>query len=267
MHSKISLSVAIVFYGNDFETLKKSLLSIAQSNADTLSINLTLIDNGPADNARALREVAAQAGCEARVISTQGNVGFGRAHNLMLDQLGEFHLILNPDVELASHALTLAIGFMQDNPQCGLLTPSAHYESGERQYLCKRYPSLFNLLVRGFFPQKVRALFAKRLARYEMRDLIGEADVAWNPPIVSGCFMLFRSAVLRETGGFDPRYFLYFEDFDLSLRAGKITQIAYVPSVRIIHHGGHAARKGLWHIKMFGQSAALFFNTHGWKLF
>ncbi|HNF67175.1 MAG TPA: glycosyltransferase family 2 protein, partial [Plasticicumulans sp.] len=54
--------------------------------------------------------------------------------------------------------------------------------------------------------------------------------------------------------------------FDLSLRAGRITHIAQVSNVKIVHHGGHAARKGWHHIRMFVRSGITFFNTHGWKL-
>jgi GT2 family glycosyltransferase len=73
--------------------------------------------------------------------------------------------------------------------------------------------------------------------------------------------------VLKRLGGFDPRYFLYFEDFDLSLRTPQHARIAYVPSVRIVHHGGGAARKGLRHVRLFLTSAIRFFDQHGWTWF
>ncbi|HET8710499.1 MAG TPA: glycosyltransferase family 2 protein, partial [Spongiibacteraceae bacterium] len=135
---------------------------------------------------------------------------------------------------------------------------------GNRQYLCKRYPSVLDLLIRGFAPRVVRRFFVRRLASYEMRDILAD-EVVWNPLIISGCFMLLRSSILTKIRGFNPQYFLYFEDFDLSLRAAKVTQIAYVPSVQIIHYGGHAARKGLRHVLLFVRSAVTFFNSHGWK--
>jgi hypothetical protein len=124
---------------------------------------------------------------------------------------------------------------------------------------------VLDLLLRGFAPYWLRRHFGARLDYYEMRDLINERDLVWDPPIVSGCFMLFRTEVLKRLGGFDPRFFLYFEDFDLSLRAGEVARIAYVPSVRIVHHGGGAARKGLRHVRMFVVSAVRFFNKQGWR--
>ena len=98
-----------------------------------------------------------------------------------------------------------------------------------------------------------------------MRDVINERDIVWDPPIVSGCFMLFRTDVLKRLSGFDPRYFLYFEDYDLSLRTHNIARVAYVPAVRVLHHGGGAARKGSAHIRMFATSAIKFFIRFGWK--
>ena len=85
-------------------------------------------------------------------------------------------------------------------------------------------------------------------------------------PLVSGCFMFFRKKVLDRLGGFSPRYFLYFEDFDLSLRTALVADVVYVPAVRILHHGGYAAKKGLRHVRLFCASALRFYRTHGWKV-
>lgn len=90
--------------------------------------------------------------------------------------------------------------------------------------------------------------------------------IFWDPPIISGCFMLFRGEIFRKLNGFDPGYFLYFEDFDLSIRAAKVTRVAYLPTVKIVHGGGDAARKGLWHIEQFIRSAYIFYRKFGLKL-
>jgi len=97
-----------------------------------------------------------------------------------------------------------------------------------------------------------------------MHDL-PEDEASTDIPIVSGCFMLSRTDTLKEINGFDERYFLYFEDFDLSLRMGKLGKLAYLPTMKIIHAGGHAARKGFAHLGMFARSGIRFFNSHGWR--
>ena len=68
---------------------------------------------------------------------------------------------------------------------------------------------------------------------------------------MSGACLLVRRKAIDETGGFDPAFFLYFEDFDWTMRLNKITRTAYVPSVEVVHHGGGAARKGMRHIGWF----------------
>ena len=77
--------------------------------------------------------------------------------------------------------------------------------------------------------------------------------------------MFFRRDDLFRAGGFAEAFFMYFEDFDLSIRIGKISRIAYVPAVKIIHYGGQAAGKGPKHIAMFIRSGFTFFMHNGWK--
>jgi hypothetical protein len=186
-------------------------------------------------------------------------------HNAALEGLNtEYHLVLNPDVVMAEDALAQAISFMKENPDVGLLVPFAVDGSGKRQYLCKRYPAVLDLCLRGFMPRCIQSLFEARLARYEMRG-ITEQETVKAIPIASGCFMFFRRSVLNAVGNFSSRFFLYFEDFDLSIRVNQISSIAYAPTVRIIHSGGSAARKGIQHVLRFARSALTFYRTHAWK--
>lgn len=254
------LTVSIVVYRSDLQQLEATLSTLLRAAAlAKLSLHIELIDNGDGPLPAVLPPALV-------LRHGQGNVGFGAGHNLALaGSGGDFHLILNPDVELAPDALVEALGFFFRHPDCGLLVPWVLNAHGVPEYLCKRFPAVLDLLLRGFAPDWLRCRFARRLGQYELRDQAADA-VLWDPPIVSGCFMLFRTEVLKALGGFDPRYFLYFEDFDLSLRAARLTRVARVPAVRIVHHGGHAARKGWRHIRMFVRSGITFFNTHGWKL-
>ncbi|MDQ0994919.1 GT2 family glycosyltransferase [Phyllobacterium ifriqiyense] len=260
------LTIAIVIFQPDQETVLKTIQSLrhALQFVSLKRVKVFLIDNTPVISSYDwLLETMADLSFE--IINGQGNVGFGRANNIVADAVGKYHLVLNPDVEMDQEALANAIAFMEAHGDCGLLTPQAFNPDGTRQYLCKRYPTVLDLLLRGFAPRGVKQLFTARLNRYEMRDQIGDA-VFWNPPIISGCFMFFRGDVFQKTGGFDPRYLLYFEDFDISLRTAKFAEIAYVPTVRIVHEGGNAARKGWWHIRQFARSALIFFSTHPLKL-
>ncbi|WP_175813627.1 glycosyltransferase family 2 protein [Burkholderia contaminans] len=271
--SKAPLTVSIVVYRPDVERFFQTLHSLRNAVGavrrydPTFHAVICVVDNGGTPDIWG--EVAGSnvAGFECASLSGHGNVGYGRGHNLAIARSdSEHHLILNPDIDLDEDALVHALSFMSSRPDVGLLTPYISDEKGGIQYLCRRSPAMFDLLVRGFFPAGWKARFANRLARYEMRHVINDHDIVEDPPIVSGCFMLFRTDVLKKLGGFDPRYFLYFEDYDLSLRTHDVARVAYVPSVRVIHHGGGASRKGFAHIRMFAASALKFYNRFGWRL-
>ena len=68
-------------------------------------------------------------------------------------------------------------------------------------HLCKRYPSIFTLLLRALLPSRFRKIFSKRLDHYEMRDL-PEDRVTDDIPL-SGCFMLVDTPTFRKVKGFD----------------------------------------------------------------
>jgi GT2 family glycosyltransferase len=268
----VDLSISVVVYRPDvaqlertFATLRESWAALART-APSLSASIFLVDNGGAPDMTATVSTFAALDIRCTVITGHGNVGYGAGHNLALMQAGsKYHLVLNPDVELAADALEKALAFLDSHTGYGLLTPYIGDERGEQQFLCRRFPTVLDLLVRGFFPAKLRAPFAGRLSRYEMRDVVNSRDTVINPPIVSGCFMLFRTEVLRRLNGFDDRYFLYFEDYDLSLRTHDVSDVVYLPAVRILHHGGGASRKGWLHVRLFVASMVRFFNRFGWK--
>ena len=269
------LSVAIVTYQPDLALLRRALQSLgaaiehARLAGHLSQATVFVIDNGPDAGRAALGEAMASGDVrdvEVKLVAGHGNVGYGRANNRVLASLAsDYHLVMNPDVVMDEGAIDAAIVALQAHPEIGLAAPAAFDEHGERQYLCKRYPSAWVLFLRGFAPARMRRRFAAALDDYEMRDVIGDQLVS-GIPLASGCFMLVRTPLFVELGGFDPRFFMYFEDYDLSLRLGRRASVAYVPGARIVHHGGEASHKGLRHVAWFVTSAFRFFARHGWKL-
>jgi GT2 family glycosyltransferase len=264
------LSVSVVTYAPDLAVLRDTLQSLSKSldiarTAGSLGeVDVAVIDNGPAAEWTArLMEIASQ--CHARLISGHGNVGYGRGHNIaLLASTAEFHLVLNPDVIVDERAIDAALRFMAEHPQVVMLAPQVRGAEGGQQFLCKRYPSILGLALRGFAPAWLKRRFEARLARYEMRDLPLDKPTL-GVPVLSGSFMFCRRQSIAAIGGFADEFFVYFEDFDLSLRASRAGTLAFVPQVKAVHFGGNAARKGLRHILLFARGAFVFFRRNGWR--
>ncbi len=196
-----------------------------------------------------------------------GNIGFGRGHNLCLNlALGDFHLLLNPDITLPQEALVQLLSLMSAHPEIGLMSPCLINEAQQLQYGNRRYPSLWGLFLRGFAPQWLKRHFTQYLDGYLLKDVLNNNTLQYDFPIHSGCFLLLKREVWEHLEGFDPKFFLYFEDYDLSLRANQLAKTAYTPTVKVTHYGGNTAKKGSRHIRYFLCSAMIFFNKHGWKL-
>lgn len=271
----LRVSLAMVTFDSSFELLDKTLdglvrgIDYARRQGMAMHVQLLVVDNSiDADYRSRLQDrVNAREGRGFDAVELWhpgGNIGYGAAHNQALMKAdSDFHLILNPDVELAEDALYRGIEYLLRQHDVVIVSPRATNARGQTQYLCKRYPSVFVLTLRAFAPQPIKQLFQRYLHSYEIRDACGNGTAA-DVPLVSGCCMYARTEALRLAGGFSDQFFMYFEDFDLSLRLQPIGRLVYLPSMRIVHHGGYSARKGVRHITMFVQSGWKFFRRHGW---
>jgi GT2 family glycosyltransferase len=171
---------------------------------------------------------------------------------------------MNPDVILDELALVAGVDCLERDRHAVAVSPEATNDVGKKLYLCKKFPAVVDLGLRGFAPGFLKTVFNTRLAAYENRAVVDQG-VTTSVDLISGCFMLCRTQALKTAGGFNSAYFLYFEDFALSLELKKIGSLIYLPSCRIIHFGGDAGKKGLRHVIYFVDSAIKFYRTYGWK--
>lgn len=275
------LTVAIVTYHPDAAWLDRTFRSLATAVAVALEagtlevVDIVVIDNA-ASNATTPQLTTLRKACNGiahvrtHALAGHGNVGYGRGNNLGFAQYGnhEFFLVLNPDVEIDRDAIRAGVEHLRQHADCALISPAATAPDGQPLYLLRRAPSVAGLLLRGFAPAFVLRWFSRYLASYEYRapgDPPFDTDLP-QPVTASGCFMLMRSNAFRAVDGFDSSFFLYFEDFDLSLRLKKVGELVRIGACRIVHAGGFAANKGAHHRQLFMRSAIRYFNKHGWNL-
>lgn len=251
------ISFSIVIYKQPREELLKVLRSLLLYKGEK---RIFLIDNSPTDGHASLRALDAcidyrWEGC---------NVGFGCGHNIafrMAQEAGSrYHVVVNPDIFYEEDPIATMADYMDRHTEVGLMMPKVLYPNGKIQYLPKLFPSPWQLLWRT-----LKVPFRLHLhvsTRFEMREM-REPEV-YCVPSVSGCFSMFRLSALKEVGGYDERYFMYFEDTDLSRRMHKQYDTCYFSRVKVFHNYGHGARHNLRLFLIFMTSAVRYFNKWGW---
>ena len=244
--NELKISASLVVYKPDLTILGHTLQDLegagrAVHRTCAAHLQLTLVDNS--DDASWfdqlstwLKDRAEALSCwEVSLLKSPGNIGYGRGNNLVIERSdSDYHFVINPDLFVEPDSLVQAVRFMEDHPDVGLLVPSIFGEDGKRHYLCKRNPTLFVLFLRSFAPAWFSLNFQATLDRFEMRDRNYD-EIIDGVEFPSGCFMFFRTALLKRLGGFDPDYFMYFEDADIGRRVSRIARVIYVPSVRVVH--------------------------------
>lgn len=281
----IGLSVSIVSYYHELPVLEATLDSLAIALAalartDELMTDLILVDNSEngSDEKRLrdwlrARPEASHSFARVRLQVTGANIGYGAANNAAqrqadsrldaVPQACRWVLILNPDVVLAADSLTTALAALRSTPQASMLCPRALDANGADLYLAHRYPSFTVLALRAMALSRPGRWLTRLMHQYECRDL-PQDQPHLQTICASGCFMLMPVSSWWRSGGFDPAFFLYFEDYDLSCRLLTIGPVLYEPGVQIEHAGGQAASKSGLHRKLFIKSALLFFWRNGW---
>jgi GT2 family glycosyltransferase len=259
------LTISIVTFNSE-RVIRSTLEALMAHLPAGMPARVTVVDNCSTDGTRAiLRECAARHAGLA-IVENDRNVGFGPAHNQVIRSAhSDYHAICNPDIVVDSDVFTALAEFLRRNPDVGMVCPKFVYPDGRLQPNNHRHPSLLDLFLRRFLPGSLGWLFERRLARYEMRDV--GYDSIQDVPFVSGAFMFCRTALLHEIGGFDERYFIYFEDADLSRKfQTRGYRTVFNPQVRVVHSWERAAHKDWYMAWVLVVNAVRYFNKWGYKI-
>lgn len=224
------VSVVTVTYSPG-PTLAGFIESVRRSTVPVSSIIVT--DNGSTDGAP---EAAAQLD-GVRLLRTGGNLGFGQAANLGVRESDtEWVLVANPDVVLRADAIAELLAAADRWPRAGALGPLIRGVDGTIYPSARALPSLGrgigHALCGWWWPGNPWTVAYRR----ENEELV-ERSSGW----LSGSCMLLRRDAFDSVGGFDAKYFMYFEDVDLGERLGRAGWLnVYVPSAEATHLGGHS---------------------------
>lgn len=219
------LTISIVNY-NAGEYLLNCLDSLAKLK-DELGFEVYVVDNVSTDGSV---KKAKEKFPEFNFIFNEENLGFGKAHNLVLKKaVTPYVLTLNPDCEVPKRTLSHMVEFMEKNPEVGISSSKVEKADGSLDIASHRgFPTPWASILYFLF---------KNDRLYHLTDR--NMNVVHEVDSVVGAFMLMSKRVLEEVGYFDEDYFLYGEDLDLCFRIKNAGfKVMYVPEVKVIHVKG-----------------------------
>ena len=191
-----------------------------------------VVDNGSTD---ATQDILAREARWARVLLTGHNNGFGRGCNIGFAQVtSAYTIFINPDAVVEPEALQTMLRFMQDNPRVGIVGPAIiegeHGVDGELQITGERPTPAAVLRAALPWPQK----------RPPVRAIVPGSEpqrTGW----VCGAVFMVRTELMRQLHGFDPRFFLYWEETDVCQRAENAGHETWAVGRAVAHHVGGAS--------------------------
>lgn len=174
------------------------------------------------------------------------NPGFAAAANKGVARLSNKYLLfINPDATLAPNSCQVAQDYLGSHPQVGIVGLLLNSPADQPE-------------VHSFGPP-VTPLFLITRHFTEPRIPQHPTPVGW----VSGGALIIRRLLFNQLGGFDPRFFLYWEDVDLCRRAHQADwQVILLPQAKVIHQRGASLSDNRHKTKLYDQSADKYFCKH-----
>ena len=197
-----------------------------------------------------------------KLIENKENLGFAMANNQGLKiGTGKYILFLNPDMQVESGGLDKITVWMEEKKDVGLASVKLVNEKGGVNLGAspRRFPKVWEQVL---LILKIHHIFPKVLDSYLMKsfDFTREQEV----DSVRGSFIIVRREILEKLGwGFDPRYFIWFEDVDLCREVKKLNyKVMYTPIISCVDYVGQSFNKqeSLWKQKNFTKSMLTYFQ-------
>lgn len=226
---------------------KKNTLECIESlrKINTAGFNLTIVvvDNGSEEKLD-LKE-SSDGHTRFKFIGSKDNLGFSGGHNLgikyALENGADYILILNNDTYIDKDFLRELLKVAEKDEKIGILAPKIYFASGYEFHKEKyRKNELGKVIWYAGGKMDWKNVIGNHIGVDEVDK--GQFDKIEETELVTGCCMMIKKEVLDKVGIFDERYYLYYEDSDLNIRAKKKGfKIVYVPKSIIFHKNAGSA--------------------------
>ena len=264
----LDIGIVIVNW-NTCDFLKRCLETVFASQGD-FTYSALVVDNASQDGSA---EMVRREFPQAKLIANAANIGYPRANNVGLRQLGyravgqvaahapRYALLLNPDTELPPDALYKMIKFMDSRPDVGAAGPKLVLMDGSLDKACRRgFPtpavSFYHYLgLAKLFPRN------PRFGRYNMT--FADEDQPLEVDSVVGAYMQVRKEAIEKVGLLDETFFMYGEDLDWAYRFKQVGyKVWYYPDA-VVHHVKRAAsRQNRKARSEFWRAMLIFYRKH-----
>ncbi|MBT3690381.1 glycosyltransferase family 2 protein [bacterium] len=188
-----------------------------------------------------------------KLIESGKNLGFSGGNNLGINvSVGEYALVINPDIILNNEALISLVKYMDENENVGMSGPKLLNPDGSLQYSCSRFPDWkLPFFRRSFLRNSVAGKEWNN--DYFMKDWDHESNkkVDW----LFGACILVRKNILDKVGLLDDRFFMYVEDLDWSRRFWQNGyEVWYIAEAKVIHYHHRDSAEGVGIFGLFKKS-------------
>lgn len=251
------VSVVIVSW-NARDYLKMCLQSIARASSG-LAVEVIVVDNASSDGSP---EMVEKEFPRVRLIQTGANLGFAGGNNKGIEHAtGKYVFLINSDVEVGEDTFGKLVGYLDENPDIGLLGPKILSADGGIQRSSMGFPTVENSLYRAIaldrlFPNSRR--FGSQLMTFWDHNSTRDVDV------VNGCFWAARVDAIKQVGVLDDRFFMYGEDVDWCRRFHQQGwRVVFYPSAEVIHYGAGSSSNApqRFYVQLY-RSKLMMFQKH-----
>ncbi len=246
----VELSVIIVNYKNP-KRANRCIDSIKSSGLDNIDYEIIVVDNASKDDSK---KVITEAHKDVKYIQSDVNLGMGEGNNLGIkNSEGEYILITNDDVIFKKDSIKNLLEYFKKHSDIGILGPRTLNSDETFQQSYFRFPPVYKPFIRRTFLGKI---FKKSVKKFLMKDFDGSytRDVDW---IRGSCLLTSKKVLKVIGGGFDKRFWMYFEDIDLCKRIWENNlRVIYFFDSDVIHDHGHASAEGKWYFAPFTNKLA-----------
>jgi GT2 family glycosyltransferase len=212
------------------------LRSVNKIRKINFSLNIILIDNASSENFYLDEDFKSE--IPIKIIKTDSNLGFSGGNNIgfkyALENGADYICLLNNDTVVDEFFLENLLKIGEENKEFGILVPKIYFAKGFEFY--KGYKE--NELGKVIWYAGGKMDWKNVIGYHSGVDRVdrGQFDKSGETELATGCCMLIKKEVFKNIGNLDDKYFLYYEDSDLSMRAKNAGfKIIYVPDSIIWH--------------------------------